>query len=65
MVRLKCGRGGVCECHHNFPLTTNTRIRTLAEHIVAAFEDLEPDTGLRSRFNHLLLTAHQPPRRRK
>ena len=39
---------------------TNTRLRTIAEHIVAAFDELEPDTGLRTRFDHLLLTAHQP-----
>ncbi|MDF3312972.1 PAS and ANTAR domain-containing protein [Rhodococcus sp. T2V] len=38
---------------------TNTRLRTLAERIVAAFGELEPDTGLRTRFDHLLLTAHQ------
>ncbi|MGW4336686.1 PAS and ANTAR domain-containing protein [Rhodococcus koreensis] len=38
---------------------TNTRLRTIAEQIVLGFTDLEPDTGLRTRFDHLLLTAHQ------
>ncbi|MBV6759158.1 PAS and ANTAR domain-containing protein [Rhodococcus opacus] len=42
---------------------TNTRLRTIAEHIVAAFDELEPDTGLRTRFDHVLLTAHQPSHR--
>ncbi|MFE7416208.1 PAS and ANTAR domain-containing protein [Rhodococcus sp. NPDC057529] len=41
---------------------TNIRLRILAERIVARFRELEPDTGLRTRFDHLLLTAHQPPR---
>ncbi|MDF3313410.1 PAS and ANTAR domain-containing protein [Rhodococcus sp. T2V] len=38
---------------------TNTRLRTIAERIVLGFTDLEPDTNLRTRFDHLLLTAHQ------
>ncbi|MFE5703657.1 PAS and ANTAR domain-containing protein [Rhodococcus koreensis] len=38
---------------------TNIRLRTLAERLVAAIGELEPDTGLRTRFDHLLLTAHQ------
>ncbi|MGW4335172.1 PAS and ANTAR domain-containing protein [Rhodococcus koreensis] len=40
---------------------TNTRLRTIAERIVLGFTDLETDTdtGLRTRFDHLLLTAHQ------
>ncbi|MGW5152878.1 PAS and ANTAR domain-containing protein [Rhodococcus koreensis] len=40
---------------------TNTRLRVIAERIVAGFTDLETDidTGLRTRFDHLLLTAHQ------
>ncbi|QSE82946.1 PAS and ANTAR domain-containing protein [Rhodococcus koreensis] len=42
---------------------TNIRLRTLAERIVARFGELEPDTGLRTRFDHLLLTAHHRPTR--
>ncbi|MGV9869894.1 PAS and ANTAR domain-containing protein [Rhodococcus koreensis] len=40
---------------------SNTRLRTIAERIVLGFTDLETDTdtGLRTRFDHLLLTAHQ------
>ncbi|MGW5151914.1 PAS and ANTAR domain-containing protein [Rhodococcus koreensis] len=42
---------------------TNTRLRIIAERIVAAFGELAPGTGLRTRFDHLLLTAHQSVRR--
>ncbi|MDF3313828.1 ANTAR domain-containing protein, partial [Rhodococcus sp. T2V] len=43
---------------------TNTRLRAIAEQIVAGFGDLESDTtALRTRFDHLLLTAHQRPGR--
>ncbi len=38
---------------------TNTRLRTIAERIVARFGEFEPDTSLRTRFDHLLFTAHQ------
>ncbi len=38
---------------------TNTRLRAIAEQIVRGFSECEPDTGLRTRFDHLLLTAHQ------
>ncbi|WP_016881705.1 MULTISPECIES: PAS and ANTAR domain-containing protein [unclassified Rhodococcus (in: high G+C Gram-positive bacteria)] len=38
---------------------TNTRLCTIAEQIVAGFREFDPDTGLRARFDHLLLTAHQ------
>jgi len=38
---------------------TNTRLRTIAERIVAGFAECEPGTELRTQFDHLLLTAHQ------
>ena len=38
---------------------TNTRLRTIAEEIVAGFGECDPGAGLRARFDHLLLTAHQ------
>ncbi|MFC9553941.1 PAS and ANTAR domain-containing protein [Rhodococcus sp. NPDC056960] len=43
---------------------TNIRLRILAEQIVARFTDSKPDAaGLRSWFDHLLLTAHDSVRR--
>ncbi|MFC9549930.1 PAS and ANTAR domain-containing protein [Rhodococcus sp. NPDC056960] len=41
---------------------TNTRLRTIAEQIVAGLADCEPDTHLRTRFDHLILTAHERAR---
>jgi PAS domain S-box-containing protein len=41
---------------------TNTRLRSIAEQIVAGLADCEPDTHLRTRFDHLLLTAHERAR---
>lgn len=38
---------------------TNTRLRTIAEQLVTGFSEFDPGTGLRARFDHLLLTAHQ------
>ncbi|MEN0136644.1 MAG: PAS and ANTAR domain-containing protein [Rhodococcus sp. (in: high G+C Gram-positive bacteria)] len=38
---------------------TNTRLRTVAERIVAGLTDCEPGTRLRTQFDHLLLTAHE------
>ncbi len=38
---------------------TNTRLRTIAERIVAGFAECEPGTLLRTQFDHLVLTAHQ------
>ncbi|MDJ0419684.1 PAS and ANTAR domain-containing protein [Rhodococcus opacus] len=42
---------------------TNTRLRILAEQIVAGFGQCETGTGLRTQFDHLLLTAHEGARR--
>ncbi|MCQ4117992.1 PAS and ANTAR domain-containing protein [Rhodococcus tibetensis] len=42
---------------------TNTRLRTLAEQIVTGLIEYEPDAGLRTWFDHLLLNAHQQTRR--
>ncbi|MFC9838770.1 PAS and ANTAR domain-containing protein [Rhodococcus sp. NPDC127530] len=38
---------------------TNTRLRTLAEQLVTGLGECEPGPGLRTRFDHLLLTAHE------
>nr|EJI93825.1 ANTAR domain protein [Rhodococcus sp. JVH1] len=38
---------------------TNTRLRTIADEIVTRFGEFDTDTGLRARFDHLPLTAHQ------
>ena len=38
---------------------TNTRLRAIAEQLVSGFSECEPDTGLRTWFDYLLLTAHQ------
>lgn len=38
---------------------TNTRLRSIAEQIVTALADAEPGAGLRTWFDHLLLTAHE------
>ena len=42
---------------------TNTRLGVIAELIVDGLTDCEPDHGLRTQFDHLLLTAHQQSRR--
>ncbi|MFV9454460.1 PAS and ANTAR domain-containing protein [Rhodococcus sp. NM-2] len=42
---------------------TNTRLRILAELIIAGFGQCETGTGLRTQFDHLLLTAHEGARR--
>lgn len=42
---------------------TNTRLRILAELIVAGFGQCETGTNLRTQFDHLLLTAHEGARR--
>ncbi|RZL82098.1 MAG: ANTAR domain-containing protein, partial [Variovorax sp.] len=42
---------------------TNTRLRILAEQIVAGFGQCETGTNLRTQFDHLLLTAHEGARR--
>jgi len=42
---------------------TNTRLRALAEQIVTGLTEYEPDTGVRTWFDHLLLTAHERVRR--
>nr|WP_271213051.1 PAS and ANTAR domain-containing protein [Rhodococcus wratislaviensis]GLK39983.1 putative transcription antitermination regulator [Rhodococcus wratislaviensis] len=42
---------------------TNTRLRILAEQIVAGFGQCESGAGLRTQFDHLLLTAHEGARR--
>ena len=41
---------------------TNTRLRTIAEQLVGGFAECEPAPDLRTRFDHLLLTAHQRTR---
>lgn len=41
---------------------TNTRLRTIAEQLVTGFVECEPAADLRTRFDHLLLTAHQRTR---
>ncbi|MBC2641026.1 MULTISPECIES: PAS and ANTAR domain-containing protein [unclassified Rhodococcus (in: high G+C Gram-positive bacteria)] len=41
---------------------TNTRLRVIAEQIVGGLTDCEPDTRLRTRFDHLVLTAHERAR---
>ncbi|MDI9973661.1 PAS and ANTAR domain-containing protein [Rhodococcus sp. IEGM 1307] len=38
---------------------TNTRLRILAEQIVAGFGQCESGASLRTQFDHLLLTAHE------
>jgi PAS domain S-box-containing protein len=42
---------------------TNTRLRILAERIVAGFSQCETGAGLRTQFDRLLLTAHEGARR--
>ncbi|EKT82170.1 hypothetical protein WSS_A13579 [Rhodococcus opacus M213] len=42
---------------------TNTRLRVLAEGIVVGFGQCESGAGLRTQFDHLLLTAHEGARR--
>jgi hypothetical protein len=44
---------------------TNTRLRTIAEQIVAGLAKCEPNSGLRAWFDHVLLTAHERARRPK
>ncbi|MFC9835493.1 PAS and ANTAR domain-containing protein [Rhodococcus sp. NPDC127530] len=41
---------------------TNTRLRTIAEQIVAGLAECEPNSGLRTWFDHLLLTSHEKVR---
>ena len=41
---------------------TNTRLRTIAEQLVTGVVECEPAADLRTRFDHLLLTAHQRTR---
>lgn len=38
---------------------TNTRLRLLAEVLIAGFGQCEPGATLRTQFDHLLLTAHE------
>ena len=44
---------------------TNTRLRTIAEQLIAGFAECEPAADLRTRFDHLLLAAHQRTRQQR